>query len=158
MKQRQLIEKLHRLSNLKRKSDEFLQKTYFSDIFNPEKRPKTKEKPIYKQNSQIYPTNNYENLKSLYDDSPVDITSAYNTHLQKNSPEINDKNKEQSPSDNGIELKTECDDSDIIVTDPAVCNTPKNYESSRDGKKDLSVPMEYSSPQDSEYSFSCKKC
>ncbi|XP_026731875.1 transcriptional regulator Kaiso-like isoform X2 [Trichoplusia ni] len=153
MKQRQLIEKLHRLSNLKRKSDEFLQKTYFSDILNPEKRPKTKEKPIYKQNSQIYPTNNYENLKSLYDDNPVDITSAYNTHLQKNSPDINDKNKEQCPSDNGIELKTECDDSDIIVTDPAVCNTPKNYESSRDGKKDLSIPMEYSSPQDSALSL-----
>ena len=152
LKQRQLIEKLHRISNLKRKSTEFLQKNYFSDILNPEKRPKTKEKSIYCQNNQIFQTNNFENIKNLYDDNPVDITSTYNTHLQKtNTQDFNEKSKDQSLSDNGLDLKTECDDSDIIVTDPAVCSNPKNYESSREGKKDLSVPMDYPSPQDSKY-------
>ncbi|PZC75252.1 hypothetical protein B5X24_HaOG206514 [Helicoverpa armigera] len=149
LKQRQLIEKLHRISNLKRKSNEFLQKNYFSDILNPEKRPKTKEKSIYQQNNQIYQTNNYENLKNLYDDNPVDISSTYNTHIQKtNTQDFSEKSKDQSLSDNGLELKTECDDSDIIVTDPAVCSNTKNYESSREGKKDLSIPMDYPSPQD----------
>nr|XP_021193910.2 protein bric-a-brac 1 isoform X2 [Helicoverpa armigera] len=154
LKQRQLIEKLHRISNLKRKSNEFLQKNYFSDILNPEKRPKTKEKSIYSQNNQIYQTNNYENLKNLYDDNPVDISSSYNTHIQKtNTQDFSEKNKDQSLSDNGLELKTECDDSDIIVTDPAVCSNTKNYESSREGKKDLSIPMDYPSPQDSALSL-----
>ncbi|KAJ8719056.1 hypothetical protein PYW07_016612 [Mythimna separata] len=154
LKQRQLIEKLHRISNLKRKSTEFLQKNYFSDILNPEKRPKTKEKPIYTQNNQIYQTNNYESIKNLYDDNPVDISSSYNVHLQKtNTPDFSEKNKDQSLSDNGLDLKTECDDSDIIVTDPAVCSNPKNYESSREGKKDLTIPMDYPSPQDSALSL-----
>ncbi|XP_021193910.3 protein bric-a-brac 1 isoform X2 [Helicoverpa armigera] len=154
LKQRQLIEKLHRISNLKRKSNEFLQKNYFSDILNPEKRPKTKEKSIYSQNNQIYQTNNYENLKNLYDDNPVDISSSYNTHIQKtNTQDFSEKSKDQSLSDNGLELKTECDDSDIIVTDPAVCSNTKNYESSREGKKDLSIPMDYPSPQDSALSL-----
>lgn len=154
MKQRQLIEKLYRISNLKRKSTEFLQKNYFSDILNPEKRLKTKEKPIYTQNNQIYQTNNYENIKNLYDENPVDISSSYNTHLQKtNTHDFSEKSKDQSISDNGLDLKTECDDSDIIVTDPAVCSNPKNYESSREGKKDLSIPMDYPSPQDSKYIF-----
>lgn len=152
LKQRQLIERLHRLSNLKRKSEEYLHKNYFSDILNPEKRPKTKEKTIYTQNSQIYQTNNYENIKNLYDDNPVDISSSFNKSLQKaNTQDLNDKNKDQSLSDNCVELKMECDDSDIIVTDPAVCATPNNYESSREGKKDLSIPMDYPSPQDSKY-------
>ncbi|XP_047025997.1 protein bric-a-brac 1-like isoform X2 [Helicoverpa zea] len=154
LKQRQLIEKLHRISNLKRKSNEFLQKNYFSDILNPEKRPKTKEKSIYTQNNQIYQANNYENLKNLYDDNPVDISSSYNTHIQKtNTQDFSEKSKDQSLSDNGLELKTECDDSDIIVTDPAVCSNTKNYESSREGKKDLSIPMDYPSPQDSALSL-----
>lgn len=152
LKQRQLIEKLHRISNLKRKSTEFLQKNYFSDILNPEKRPKTKEKIIYTQNNQMYQSNNYENMKNMYEDNPVDISASYNTHISKtNSQDFNEKSKDQSLSDNGLEMKTECDDSDIIVTDPAVCSTPKNYESSREGKKDLSAPIDYPSPQDSKY-------
>ncbi|XP_050563051.1 protein tramtrack, beta isoform isoform X2 [Spodoptera frugiperda] len=154
LKQRQLIEKLHRISNLKRKSTEFLQKNYFSDILNPEKRPKTKEKIIYTQNNQMYQSNNYENMKNMYEDNPVDISASYNTHISKtNSQDFNEKSKDQSLSDNGLEMKTECDDSDIIVTDPAVCSTPKNYESSREGKKDLSVPIDYPSPQDSALSL-----
>ncbi|XP_075976084.1 uncharacterized protein LOC142976543 isoform X2 [Anticarsia gemmatalis] len=154
LKQRQLIEKLHRLSNLKRKSDEFIQKNYFTDILNPEKRPKIKEKIVYKQNSQIFQTNNFENVKNLYDENPIDISTTFNTHLHKNnSQDLCEKSKDQALSDNGVELKTECDDSDIIVTDPAVCSTPKNYESIRDGKKDLSVPMDYPSPQDSALSL-----
>lgn len=155
LKQRQLIEKLHRISNLKRKSTEFLQKNYFSDILNPEKRPKTKEKIIYTQNNQMYQSNNYENMKNMYEDNPVDISASYNTHISKtNSQDFNEKSKDQSLSDNGLEMKTECDDSDIIVTDPAVCSTPKNYESSREGKKDLSIPVDYPSPQDSKYILS----
>ncbi|KAG6441246.1 influenza virus NS1A-binding protein homolog A isoform X1 [Manduca sexta] len=149
LKQRQFIEKLQRLSNLKRKSEEFLQNNYYSDVLNSEKRPKIKEKsPYNKHSNTLLPNSNFENLKNIYDDNPVDITTSYN-HLQKNNmKELNDKTQEQSSSDNGVELKTECDDSDIIVTDPAVCTTPKNFDSSRDSKKDLSMPLDYQSPQD----------
>lgn len=158
-KQRQLIEKIQRLSNLKRKSEEFLHKNYFSDILNPEKRPKIKEKITYKQNSQIFQTNNFENVKNLYDENPVDITTTFNTHLHKtNLSESNEKCKEQALSDNGLELKNECDDSEIIVTDPAVCSTPKNYECSREGQKDSSASMDYPSPQDSALSLVVNGC
>ncbi|KAG6441245.1 hypothetical protein O3G_MSEX001750 [Manduca sexta] len=154
LKQRQFIEKLQRLSNLKRKSEEFLQNNYYSDVLNSEKRPKIKEKsPYNKHSNTLLPNSNFENLKNIYDDNPVDITTSYN-HLQKNNmKELNDKTQEQSSSDNGVELKTECDDSDIIVTDPAVCTTPKNFDSSRDSKKDLSMPLDYQSPQDSALSL-----
>ncbi|CAB3235771.1 unnamed protein product [Arctia plantaginis] len=153
-KQRQLIEKLQRLSNLKRKSDEFLQKNYLTEIINPEKRPKIKEKLICKQSSQIFQTNNFENVKNLYDENPVNITTTLNTQLLKvNSEELSDKSKNQTLHESEVELKTECDDSDIIVTDPAVCSSLKNYESSRDGNKDLSVTMDYPSPQDSALSL-----
>lgn len=156
--QRQLIEKLQRLSNLKRKSDEFLQKNYFSEIINPEKRPKIKEKLTCKQNSQIFQTNNFENVKNLYDENPVNITTSLNTQLLKvNTEELCDKSKNQTLSESEVELKTECDDSDIIVTDPAVCSSLKNYESSRDGNKDLSVTMDYPSPQDSKYFLKFKE-
>lgn len=112
---------------------------------NPEKRPKIKDKPLYAKN-----TTNYEPLKNMYED-PVDITSTYNTPERSNSAkDLSDTSKEQSPADNVIELKTECDD-DIIVTDPAVCNTHKGYEGNKDGKKDLTIPLDYHSPQDSKY-------
>lgn len=150
LKQRQFIEKLQRLSNLKRKSEEFLHNNYFSDVLNSEKRPKIKEKsPYSKPSNPLLSSSNFENLKNIYDDGPVDITTSFNSHSQKNNiKEINDKCKEQSSSDNGLDLKTECDDNDIIVTDPAVCTTPKNYDGSRESKKDLSIPLDYQSPQD----------
>lgn len=151
LKQR-FVEKLHKLSNLKRKSDEFLQKSYYADILNPEKRPKTKEKPFSKQNNHMLQT--YENLKNLYEEKAIDV--SYNTQSACNSDkELNDKTKDQSPVENNLELKTECDDMDIIVTDPAVCTTPKSYDSSRDGKKDLPLPLDYQSPQDSKYFIYC---
>lgn len=137
-KQRQFIDKLQRLSNLKRKSDEFLHQNYYTDVLNnTDKRPKTKEKQNQHQT-------NYDNLRNMYE-TPVDITSAFNTHIHRTATD--DKCKEQL--DNSIEMKTECDDSDIIVTDPAVCNDPKTYEGSLEGQKDLSMPLEYQSPQDS---------
>ncbi|KAL0881741.1 hypothetical protein ABMA27_001534 [Loxostege sticticalis] len=150
LKQRQFIEKLQRLSNLKRKSEEFLQKSYYADLINPEKRSKTKEKPYSKQNNHML--QNYDNLKNLYEEKALDVSNTYNTHIQSTcnntDKDLNDKSKDQSPSENNIELKTECDDMDIIVTDPAVCTTPKSYDRSRDGKNDLSIPLDYHSPQD----------
>lgn len=147
LKQR-FVEKLQRLSNLKRKSDEFLQKSYYADILNPEKRLKTKEKPFCKQNNHMLP--GYDNLKNLYDEKATDV--SYNAQNAYNSDkDSNDKPKDPSLSENNIELKTECDDMDIIVTDPAVCTTPKSFDSSRDGKSDLPIPLEYQSPQDSKY-------
>ncbi|XP_059058478.1 protein tramtrack, beta isoform-like isoform X1 [Achroia grisella] len=150
LKHRQFIERLQKFSNLKRKSEEFIQKSYYSDIINPEKRPKTKEKsPYSQQNNHMLQSNNYENLKNLYEDRS-DISSTYNSQGQNtcnSDREINDNSKEQSPSNNSIELKTECDDMDIIVTDPAVCTTPKSYEGSREGKKDASL-SDYQAPQD----------
>ncbi|XP_049871302.1 zinc finger and BTB domain-containing protein 44-like [Pectinophora gossypiella] len=146
MKQRQFIERLQRLSTLKRKSEEFLQKNYYSDILSAEKRPKIKDKPSYKNNHMLS-NSSYENLKSLYEESPLDISTSFKqNHSSKDS---NEKCKDQSLTDNSLELKTECDDMDIIVTDPAVCSTPKSFDGSRDPKKDLSsLPLDYQSPQD----------
>lgn len=155
IKQRQLIEKLQRLSNLKRKSEEFLQKNYFTDILNPisEKKLKISEKLPYNKHNQMV-RSSYDNLKNMFDE-PLDISSGYKP-VQANNliKETSEKNKELSSSDNTIELKTECDD-DIIVTDPAVCTTPKSYDGSREGKKDVSLPLDYQSPQDSKF-ISCQ--
>lgn len=156
LKQKQFLDKLHRY-NLKRKSEEFLQKNYFNDLLNSDKRPKTKEKPVvYVKNNHML-SDNFEGIKNLYDENPVDIISTYNTHNKSNTKDINDLSKDQSSSDTGLELKTECDDSDIIVTDPAVCTTPKSYDGNRDGVKDLSMPLDYQAPQDSKLDsiFTC---
>lgn len=150
LKQKQFLEKLHRYNNLKRKSEELLQKNYFTDILNSDKRPKAKEKPpLYVKNHHMLSTDNFDGIKNLYDESPVDITTAYNTHLNKSNT-VNDLSKDQSSSDTTLELKTEYEDGDIIITDPAVCTTPKSYDGNRDGAKDLSMPLEYQTPQDSE--------
>ncbi|XP_053605430.1 zinc finger and BTB domain-containing protein 18-like isoform X2 [Plodia interpunctella] len=153
LKHRQFIEKLQRLSNLKRKSDEFLQKTYYSDLMNSEKRAKIKDKATYNHMSQ---NSNYENMKNLYEEKAVDISCVYNTQVPNSGStekETSERNKEYTTSENAVEVKTEFDDMDIIVTDPAVCTTPKNYENSRDGKKDLPLPLDYQSPQDSALSL-----
>ncbi|XP_072950061.1 uncharacterized protein [Epargyreus clarus] len=150
LKQKQFIEKLQRISNLKRKSEEFLPKSYYADFINIEKRAKIVEKPQYKSNHQVINRSSYENLKGLYDESPVDITTTLNTSIQKalsNDKDTNERSKEQTPIESPMELKTECDDTDIIVTDPAVCTTPKSYDGSRE-KKNSSISLEYQSPQD----------
>ncbi|CAH2261063.1 jg5457 [Pararge aegeria aegeria] len=151
-KQRQFIEKLQRLSSLKRKSDEFLQKNYYSDV---EKRPKVIDKIAYnKSNNQLLQSSKIENIRNLYEENTVEITTSLNPSMQKLCTEkevLEDKNN--SLTDNTIELKTECDDSDIIVTDPAVCTTPKSYDNSRDGKQSLLGPVEYQSPQENALSL-----
>ncbi|KAJ0177838.1 hypothetical protein K1T71_006711 [Dendrolimus kikuchii] len=157
LKQRQFIEKLQKLSNLKRKSEEFLQNNYFTNMLEPEKRPKINEKsPYNKHVNHLLQNSNFESIKNVYDDNPVDISSNFNTHSQKGNIDIkdlNDKSKDQSPPDQSIELKTECDDSDIIVTDPAVCTTPKSYDGQRNNKKESGIPIDYQSPQDSALSL-----
>lgn len=153
LKQKQFIEKLQRLSHLKRKSEEFLHKNYFTELMNPEKRHKKQDKPIF-QNNHMSLGMNYDSSKSVYDENPVDITTKYNSHLDRvNNAHDSNENKDQSTPENSIDLKTECDDGDIIVTDPAVCSPPKSYDANRDGKKEISMPMDYPSPQDSKSNF-----
>lgn len=149
LKQKEFIEKLQKLSNLKRKSDELVSKSYYSDLMNTEKRAKMREK-YSKPNNFLLQTSNFENInrKEFYDEGPIDVSSPLKQQLNTNK-EINDKCKDQTS--NALELKTECDDMDIIVTDPAVCTTPKSFDGSRDLKKDLPMPLGYQSPQDSKY-------
>ncbi|XP_068623095.1 uncharacterized protein [Battus philenor] len=156
LQQRQFIEKLQRLSQLKRKSEEFLQKTYYTDILNSEKRPKINDKVVYnKANNHMVQNSNYDNLKTVYDEPPVDITPTLNTSVNKLSTEkeIIDSCKEKPVTTNTIELKTECDDVDIIVTDPAICTTPKSFEGCRDGKNNSSIALDFQSPQDNSTSL-----
>ncbi|XP_013174148.1 PREDICTED: influenza virus NS1A-binding protein homolog isoform X2 [Papilio xuthus] len=150
VKQRQFIEKLQRLSHLKRKSEEFLQSAYYSDILNTEKRAKINDKMAYNKVNNLLHNSNYDNFKNVYDETPIDITSTLNTLVHKDNIDKGE-DKEQSP--NQIELKTECDEIDIVVTDPAVCTTPKSYEGSRDGKNNTTVALDYQSPQDSALSL-----
>lgn len=149
LKQKEFIEKLQKLSNLKRKSDEFVSKSYYSDLMNTEKRTKMREKPN-KPNNFLLQTSNFQNInrKDIYDEGPLDISSPIKQQMNTNK-EINDKCKDQTS--NALEFKTECDDMDIIVTDPAICTTPKSFDGSRDLKKDLPMPLGYQSPQDSKY-------
>lgn len=149
LKQKEFIEKLQKLSNLKRKSDEFVSKSYYSDLMNTGKRIKMREK-YNKPNNFLLQSSNFEdvNRKDFYDEGPLDISSPLKQQINMNK-EINDKCKEQTS--NALELKTECDDMDIIVTDPAVCTTPKSFDGSRDLKRDLPMPVGYQSPQDSKY-------
>lgn len=150
LKQKEFLERLQKLSNLKRKSEEFISKSYYSDHMTIEKRPKMREK-YNKPNNFLLQNSNYENLnrKEFYDEGPLDISSPFKQQMNT-SKEMNDKSKDQ-PFNNALELKSECDDMDIIVTDPAVCTTPKSFDGSRDGKKDLSLTLDYQSPQDSKY-------
>ncbi|CAH0751931.1 unnamed protein product [Diatraea saccharalis] len=153
LKQQQFIEKLQRLSNLKRKSEELLQKSYFSEMLNSEKKIKLNENLFCKQNNPVL--HSYDNYKSIYEDKLVHNSSSFKTHSNVGNidKDINDKSTEQTLSENNLELKTECDDMDIIVTDPAICTTPKSYDGNNDGKKELSMALEYQSPQDSALSL-----
>lgn len=149
LKQKEFIEKLQKLSNLKRKSDEFVSKSYYSDLMNTGKRIKIREK-YSKPNNFLLQSSNFENVNrnDFYDEGPLDISSPLKQQTNMNK-EINDKCKDQTS--NALDLKTECYDMDIIVTDPAVCTTPKSFDGSRDLKKDLQIPLGYQSPQDSKY-------
>ncbi|XP_014367629.2 kelch-like protein 12 isoform X2 [Papilio machaon] len=151
MKQRQFIEKLQRLSHLKRKSEEFLQSAYYSDILNTEKRAKINDKMAYSKVNNLLHNSNYDNFKNVYDETPIDITPTLNTSVHKDNVDKDEDCKEQSA--NQMELKTECDEIDIVVTDPAICTTPKSYEGSRDSKNNSTVALEYQSPQDSALSL-----
>ncbi|CAG9579742.1 unnamed protein product [Danaus chrysippus] len=145
LKKRQLLEKIHRLSSLKRKSDEFLQKNYYSDPIT-EKRVKVADKKLYKVNNHLLQSSNYEN-KNVYDNNPTEVTTPLNQIQNSGSDKELSDGGQNVATDNRIELKTECDDSDITVIDPAVCTT-KDYTCPRDGKKGLSIPLEYQSPQE----------
>ncbi|XP_046967152.1 zinc finger and BTB domain-containing protein 6-like isoform X2 [Vanessa cardui] len=156
VKQRQFIEKLQRLSSLKRKSEEFLQKNYYTDIINSEKRPKICDKITNnKSNNHLVQSSNFDNVQSIYEENPVEITTSLNPNIQKQGTdkEASDNGNNQSVIEQVMELKTECDDSDIIVSDPAVCTTPKGYENSRDLKKGLIIPLDYQSPQENALSL-----
>ncbi|XP_023933983.2 modifier of mdg4 isoform X2 [Bicyclus anynana] len=152
-KQRQFIERLQRLSSLKRKSDEFLQKNYYSDIANAEKRPKVTEKMAYNKSNQLLQSTKIESIRNLYEENAVEITTSLNPSMQKLCTEKQVSDDKNNLSDNTLELKTECDDSDIIVTDPAVCTTPKSYDNSREGKPSILVPVDYQSPQENALSL-----
>lgn len=150
LKQKEFLERLQKLSNLKRKSEELISKCYYTDHMTIEKRPKFREK-YNKPNNFLLQNSNYENVnrKDFYDEAPLDISSPFKQQMNTHK-ELNDKCKDQT-SENALELKTECDEMDIIVTDPAVCTTPKSFDGSREEKKDLTIPLDYQSPQDSKY-------
>lgn len=150
-KQRQFIEKLHRLTNLKRKSDEFLQKNYYTDVTNSEKRPKVQDKSTYSKSNQLLQSSKIENIRNLYEENAVEITTSLNPSMQKMCTEKDSSVDKNSLLSDTLELKTECDNSDIIVSDPAVCTTPKTYDNTRDGNSVSLAPVEYQSPQESEY-------
>ncbi|XP_038218537.1 kelch repeat and BTB domain-containing protein 4-like isoform X2 [Zerene cesonia] len=149
LKQRQFIEKLQQISTLKRKSEEFLKKNFYTDVLNAEKRQKFNEKFNYSKQSNHSVHNAYENLKKIYDENPVDITTSLNP-IQSPSKNSNENNMSQTGPDTPIELKTECDDSDIIVTDPAVCTT---HDAQSEGKKSLMMPLDLQTTQDSALSL-----
>ncbi|CAK1544092.1 unnamed protein product [Leptosia nina] len=150
-KQRKLLGKLQQISELKRKSDEFLRTNYYTDILNAEKRQKLNEKPQSKpSNHPLHST--FDDLKKIYDENPVEITTTINpnVHSPAKNNIMNERNKNTSATDNSIELKTECDDSDIIVSDPAVCTA---HETIQDGKKNLMMPLDLQTTQDSALSL-----
>ncbi|KAG7309669.1 hypothetical protein JYU34_004159 [Plutella xylostella] len=159
LKQRQFIERLQRFSSLKRKSEEFLQKNYFTpDLFNYDKKQK-KDKPANdKQNSNMVQNNYTSQYRQMYEDNVLDASTKY-THQKpeavpnKTSKEdiMDSSNAEQTtPIDCTTEVKTECEDSDIVVTDPAICTTPTSFDGSREIQKDH---LDYPTPQDNALSL-----
>lgn len=148
------------MSNLKRKSDEFIQNSlYNSDISGSEKRPKFKDKNQFtvQNTNHTLQGNNYDQVHNIYDERVADITSVYPNHMtsliqvqQNNSKivkECNDNNK--YTANNGLEVKTECEDSDNVpVTDSNNCISPKSYDGTKDDQKNS---IDYHAVQDSEY-------
>lgn len=162
IRQQELLEKLQRLSNLKRKSDVFLQNSFYnSDISASEKRPKFKDKNQFTvQNiNHTLQVNDYDQIHKIYDERVADSTSVYPNHVtsliqvqQNNSntvKECKDKNKIEHMANNGLQVKTECEDSDNLpVTDN--CISPKSYDGTKD---DHNNSIDYHAVQDSEYYF-----
>ncbi|XP_050665520.1 broad-complex core protein isoforms 1/2/3/4/5-like isoform X2 [Leptidea sinapis] len=144
-RQKKFIDKLQQLSSLKRKSEDFLNKNYYTTVSNTEKRFKYNENSISTQNNSLQ--NLYENFKTLYDESPVDISRTLNPNQ---SPSMNESERLQNTSEHSIEPKTECDESDIVVSDPAVCTTP---ESRADIKTKSMMPLDLQTTQDSALSL-----
>ncbi|CAF4901235.1 unnamed protein product [Pieris macdunnoughi] len=136
-KQRNLLGKLQQISELKRKSEELLRTNYYGDILNAEKRQKLNE---ISTRSIAFE----KNLKKIYDENPVDITTSINPNIQSPNKNVIEQNYTQNVPDNSVELKTECDDSDIIVSDPAVCTSHDTSET----KKNLMMPLDLQTPQD----------
>ncbi|CAH3984956.1 kelch repeat and BTB domain-containing protein 4-like isoform X1 [Pieris brassicae] len=136
-KQRNLLGKLQQISELKRKSEELLRTNYYGDILNAEKRQKLNE--ISTRTIAFE-----KNLKKIYDENPVDITTSINPNIQSPNKNVIERNNTQNVPDNSVELKTECDDSDIIVSDPAVCTSHDTSEA----KKHLMMPLDLQTPQD----------
>ncbi|XP_047520942.1 protein bric-a-brac 2-like isoform X1 [Pieris napi] len=136
-KQRNLLGKLQQISELKRKSEELLRTNYYGDILNAEKRQKLNE---ISTRSIAFE----KNLKKIYDENPVDITTSINPNIQSPNKNTIERNNTQNVPDNSVELKTECDDSDIIVSDPAVCTSHDTSET----KKNLMMPLDLQTPQD----------
>lgn len=158
-KHKQFMEKLHRLSNLKRKSEEYIHTNFYNtDVSSSsEKRPKFKEKNVLNMTNinNLIQSNNSEHIHNMYEETiAADMSTAYSDNitptLQKNSSTNKDYDKcnyeQKSTNDSTFELKTECEDSDIIVTDPAISNSPNSYDGSKDGQKGT---LEYPTIQDS---------
>ncbi|CAH3984920.1 kelch repeat and BTB domain-containing protein 4-like isoform X2 [Pieris brassicae] len=141
-KQRNLLGKLQQISELKRKSEELLRTNYYGDILNAEKRQKLNE--ISTRTIAFE-----KNLKKIYDENPVDITTSINPNIQSPNKNVIERNNTQNVPDNSVELKTECDDSDIIVSDPAVCTSHDTSEA----KKHLMMPLDLQTPQDNALSL-----
>ncbi|XP_022119466.2 kelch repeat and BTB domain-containing protein 4 isoform X2 [Pieris rapae] len=141
-KQRNLLGKLQQISELKRKSEELLRTNYYGDILNAEKRQKLNE---ISTRSIAFE----KNMKKIYDENPVDITTSINPNIQSPHKNVIERNNTQNVPDNSVELKTECDDSDIIVADPAVCTSQDTSEA----KKNLMMPLDLQTPQDNALSL-----
>lgn len=155
LKQRQFIERLQRFSSLKRKSEEFLQKTYYGpEIFNFEKKTKKDKQYNKLNNTNMQPSSKYDQYHQIFHENPADSVNL-STHKSDNpnkSNEVIEKCKldQTSPAILNTDLKTECEDNDIIITDPAVCEATKSFETSREVQKD---GLEFQSQQDSKFAY-----
>lgn len=143
LKHKEFIDKLQRLTNLKRKSEEFIQNNFYNDITNLEKRPKFKEKNAFNSlNINHVLPSTYDQLRNIYEERAPD-TNAYNNHISpvlcRNS-EDGDKSKlDQSiSSDSPVECKTEYDDE---IGTEATLSSPKSYEEQKG-------PINYQTVQD----------
>lgn len=134
---------------MKRKSEEILRTNYYSDILNAEKRQKFNEITSLSKTAQVNQShlNTFDDLKRIYEENPVDITTSINPNIQSPNKTVIERSNTQNMLDNSVEFKTECDDSDIIVSDPAVCTSHEPL----DGKKHLMMPLDLQTQQDSKY-------
>lgn len=160
LNQKEFLERLHRLSNLKRKTEEFVHNNFYNaDITRLEKRPKFKDKSAFNSfnTNHILQSNNFDHIHNKYEEGSTDVTPPYIHNISPkvhknidNITEYEEKNKlEQTITSNGpIECKTECEDSDTNVTsDPALCLSPQSLDERQKG------PINYQTVQDSKYIY-----